>query len=106
MQQFIYTLKPIRLSMLTDGPNEREEEVLDNHVKYLAGLTEAGIVYTAGRTLTADENTFGIVMFSADDRGFAMQIMNADPAVQNGVMEATLYPYRVAVWSDKSPLAE
>lgn len=106
MQQFIYTIKPIRLGMLTDGPTERETEILDNHVKYLAGLTEAGIVFSAGRTLTTDESTFGVVMFQADDRGFAMQLMNADPAVQHGVMEATLFPYRIALWSDKNPLAD
>ena len=104
MQTFIYTLRPIRTSMLTEGPTEREEEVLDHHVKYLAGLTEAGIVYAAGRTATNDENTFGIVLFKADDRGFAMQIMNADPAVQHGVMEATLLPFRLAMWSDSNPM--
>lgn len=106
MQTFIYTLRPIRLSMLTDGPNEKETEILDNHVKYLAGLTEAGIVFTAGRTATTDANTFGLVLFRADDRGFAMQVMNADPAVQNGLMEATLSPFRFAMWSDRNPLAE
>jgi uncharacterized protein YciI len=106
MQHFIYQMKPIRLGMLKEGPTEQEQVILDNHVNYLAGLLEAGIILMAGRTLTADENTFGTVLFRADSQGQAHQIMSEDPVVKMGLMESTLYPYRIAMWTDKNPEEE
>jgi uncharacterized protein len=55
----------------------------------------------AGRTLTADENTFGIVVFVADSDADATELMQTDPAVSRGVMSAELFPFRVALWSTK-----
>ena len=44
-----------------------------------------------------DESTFGIAIFEAEDEATARTIMEADPAVKNGVMAASLYPYKVAL---------
>ena len=41
--------------------------------------------------------TFGIVIFYAQDKEEAQEIMAADPAVAQGVMQAALYPFRIAL---------
>ncbi len=52
-----------------------------------------GRLTLAGRT--QEEIPFGIVIFEAETE--ARAIMEGDPAVQAGVMSATLHPYRVAL---------
>lgn len=85
--------------MLTDGPTEREAQIVGEHFAYLSKLTGEGTVLMAGRTLNADEHTFGIVILIAATTEEARAIMNNDPAVKHGVMRAELFPYRVALWS-------
>lgn len=103
MAQFLYRLHPVRSGMLTEGPTEREADVIGAHFEYLSRLTEQGIVLMAGRTLTTDEATFGIVVFVARTSAEAEAIMNDDPAVRHGVMRAQLFPFRVALWSGSGP---
>ncbi len=38
----------------------------------------------------------GIVIFRAASEGAAREFMNGDPAVQKGVMKATMFPFKVA----------
>jgi uncharacterized protein YciI len=44
-----------------------------------------------------DEKTFGIVIIEVESEEEALNIMNNDPAVSEGVMTAELFPYRVAL---------
>jgi len=83
--------------MLTDKPAPAEDNILSEHFNYLRRLTEEGVVILAGRTLTADEDSFGVVIFEADNELAALQIKDNDPAVRFGVMSAKLYPYRIAL---------
>ena len=55
----------------------------------------------AGRTLTADDRTFGIAVLVSASESEAAQLMQNDPAVKQGVMKAELFPYQVALWSQK-----
>ena len=64
-QQFLYTIRPVRIEMLTEGPTARETEVISLHFDHLSELAAQGIVEFAGRTDTDDERTFGIVVFYA-----------------------------------------
>ncbi len=57
----------------------------------------------AGRTLNADERTFGIVIFQAPSEAAARDIMQSDPALKLGVMQAELFPYHIALWSPSGP---
>ena len=91
--------------MLSEGPTEQEALAVQAHFQYLQGLVEAGIVLMAGRTLTSDEHTFGIVVFEANSEEAAKEIVAADPAVKAEVMRAELFPYSVALWSQKGPTA-
>lgn len=106
MKQYLYRIHPTRPAMLTAGPTPREAAIVSEHFAYLQNLVEQGTVLMAGRTLNDDESTFGIVVFTSADDAAATALMQADPAVRQGVMHATLFPYRVALWSDKNPLAQ
>ena len=96
MPEFLYTVRPSRIEMLTDGPTSEEAHVLEAHARYVSGLASDGVVELAGRTQTADASTFGIVIFRAEDEHAARSIMEGDPAVEHGVMISELFPYRVA----------
>jgi uncharacterized protein len=104
--EFLYTVRPSRIEMLTAGPTQDEASALEGHAKYIAGLAANGVVELAGRTQTTDAATFGIVIFRAVDGEAARRIMEADPAVAQGVMEAELFPYRVAFRGKDGPAVE
>ena len=99
MEQYVYLLRPRRLAMLTEGPDEIEAEALAGHVAYLERLAQDGQVLLAGRTQTAEARTLGLVIFEAGSEEAAHAIMAGDPAVAAGVMSAELHPYRIAVIS-------
>jgi len=96
MNQYLYLLKPTRLGMVTEGPTESEQRIVTDHFNYLQQLLADGSAVLFGRTTNDDENTLGLVIFEAQDDGAAGAIMESDPAVQHGVMTATLLPYRIA----------
>ena len=95
--QWLYLLKPARLGMVTEGATPEEAETVSRHFAYLKELTEKGVMVIVGRTQNNDENTIGIAIFEAEDESAALRIMENDPAVSGGVMEATLYPYKIAL---------
>jgi uncharacterized protein YciI len=95
--EFLYKIQPVRLGMLTEGPTAEEQRIVSEHFEYLKGLTGAGVVLLAWRTLNTDSTSFGIVIFTAASEDEARRIMNDDPAVRQGVMKADLFPYRIAL---------
>lgn len=101
MNQWLYTLKPSRLGMLTEATVE-EMETVSRHFAYLKDLTAKGVMILMGRTQNNDESTFGICIFEAEDESAARMIMEADPAVAGGVMRAELYPYKIALMRGQS----
>ena len=98
MPPFIYVIKPVRPDMLADGPTEAEAAVVQDHFGYLSRLTDEGVVKMAGRTDTTGPESFGIVVFEAEDEESARAIMAADPAVAKHVMEAEFLPFRIALF--------
>ncbi len=97
MPEFLYKLQLVRRDMLRNGPTGAEQAIVAEHFTYLQDLTAKGVVILVGRTLTTDENTMGLAIFRAESEDAARQIMNGDPAVKNGVMTATLYPFKVVL---------
>jgi uncharacterized protein YciI len=55
----------------------------------------------AGRTQTTDEQTRGYVVLQAPDEKSARDLMLGDPAVEEGVMTAELFPFKVALWNSQ-----
>jgi uncharacterized protein YciI len=97
---FLYKIQPVRPEMLSVGPTPEEDQIIADHFAYLKHLTGAGVVLLAGRTLTADYSSFGIVILTAASEEEARRIMLADPAVHHRVMRAELYPFRLALLGD------
>lgn len=101
MPQFLYRIRPVRVAMLAEGPTNQEVSIIGEHFTYLAKLVEDGIVLMAGRTLNTDAQSFGIVVFVSESEPEARALMDGDPAVRQGLMEAELFPFTVALWSSK-----
>jgi len=100
-QQFIYILRVTPEFRDERNWTEKQLAVVGRHFERLARSRQ---VILAGRTTEALANTFGIVIFVADDAEAARKFMEHDPAVIAGLMSATLHPYTVAL--QREPLAE
>ncbi len=98
--QFLYRLTPARIEMVTAGPTAEEQEIVGEHFKHLQALTAQGVTLLVGRTQDNSARTFGIVILRADSEVQAREIMNSDPAVRRGIMQAELFPFRVALAGD------
>jgi uncharacterized protein YciI/N-acetylglutamate synthase-like GNAT family acetyltransferase len=104
MPQFLYRIQPARPAMLTEGPTPEEARLVGEHFAYLQGLAARGTLLLAGRTTGSGAATFGIAIYEAPGENEARAIMQADPAIRDGVFRAELFPYSVAVWSPHGPL--
>ena len=102
--QFLYKIQPTRSEMLSEGPTPEEDRTISAHFNYLKDLKEQGRLILAGRTLNDDPSSFGIVIFKAHSEAAAREVVDNDPAVNQGVMRAELYPYRVALITDERAL--
>ena len=96
-KQYLYRITPARPDMLTGGPTPQEAELISQHFAYLQELLARGDLVLAGRTQNTDETSFGIVIYEADSDEAADAIMMDDPSVRGGVMNAWMFPYRVAL---------
>lgn len=100
--EFLYRITPIRAEMLTEGPTEREADLISQHFSYLKSLLGKGTLILAGRTQNTDVSSFGIVIFRTTSEAEAKDIMANDPAVKHRVMRAELFPYKVALIENRA----
>ena len=94
MSEYLYRIQPTRPEMLSQGPSPEEGRLIGEHFAYLQDLVARGVVSFAGRTMDPDADAFGLVVFEACDEETALGIMQADPAVAAGVMQARLFPFK------------
>jgi len=104
MATWLIRLRPARPAMLTEGPTAEEQRRVGEHFAYLQELCREGVVHLAGRTQDSGPEGMGLVLLSAPDEATARAQMEADPAVQHGVFQAALFPYRVALFNPESLL--
>ncbi len=97
LSQFLYRVQPTRPEMLSEGSTPEESDIVGKHFAYLKDLAAQGTVILAGRTLNTDPSSFGIIIFLAKSETAAQAIVENDPAIQQGVMNAELFPYRIAI---------
>lgn len=95
--QFIYVLRVASRFHEAASWTEKENAVLGLHFNRLRKATESGQVILAGRSTEPLDKTFGVVIFEAANEEAARLFMNSDPAVEAGIMTATLHPYDVAL---------
>ena len=100
MPEYLYRIRPVRADMLLHGTTSAEDAVIEAHFAYPQAAVVQGVVLLAGRTLTTDPASFGIVILQAASEAEAETFMRADPAVSAGIMNAELYPFRVALLAD------
>ena len=91
---YLYTLRPTRLAMLTDGATADEQAAAARHWAYSQELLTRGVVVFAGRMLTRDAESVAIVVIRASSAENARAIVDGDPAVANGVFQAQLFPFQ------------
>lgn len=96
-QQFVYVLRVAPDYQDAGRWAATENAVVARHFERLAKAAQSGQVILAGRTVEGLAQTFGLVIFEADDAESARQFMASDPAVAAGLMHATLHPYAVAL---------
>jgi len=95
--QFIYHFEPIRPELVTepDAWTEEDNRIGEAHFAYLQKATQDGIVLLAGRS--QDGIGPAIVIFETDSEEAARSFMENDPFVADGLMRASLHPFRAAL---------
>ncbi|MDX1664380.1 MAG: YciI family protein [Candidatus Promineifilaceae bacterium] len=96
-QQFLYQFEAVRPEMVRD-PNAWTPDdvaVAEAHVAYLREATEIGTVILAGRSLDGVGPAIVIVEVASEEE--ARIFMEQDPFVREGLMRATLHPFRAAM---------
>ena len=93
MAEYLYLIHPFRHSFF-DAPTVEETAIMDEHYDYLKKAAEGGAVLLAG---PCTDETFGLVVFKAENDQTANAFMFADPSVKKNVMVAELHPLRVSI---------
>lgn len=93
MPEFIYLIHPFRQEFF-ENPTPQEDAVMEAHYEYLKQATEQGVVLLAGPCL---DETFGIVVLTAESESAARAFMLNDPCVKSNVMMAELHPMKVSL---------
>jgi uncharacterized protein YciI len=93
MAEFIYLIHPYRHEFF-ENPTELEEASVEAHYEYLKEAADQGTVLLAGPCL---DDTFGIVVFRAENEQDALDFMMNDPSVKSNVMMAELHPLKISL---------
>jgi uncharacterized protein YciI len=93
MPEYIYLIHPFRHAFF-DAPTPDEETIMEEHFVYLKQAANAGTVLLAG---PCTDNTFGLVIFHAENDDTANAFMFNDPSVKKNVMVAELHPLRISI---------
>jgi len=93
MPDFIYIIHPFRHGFF-DSPTPQEAVILDEHFQYLEKAAKAGTVLLAG---PCTDDTFGVVIFRAENMDAATTFMFTDPAIRSNVMVGELHPMRLSI---------
>jgi uncharacterized protein YciI len=95
MPEYIYLIHPLRVGFF-EQPTKEETAVMEEHFQYLKHAAETSRIILAGPCL---DDTFGIIVFRADDDAAAHAFMFNDPSVKKNVMMAELHPMRISLQS-------
>ena len=95
--QFLYQLKLIPTLLDESNWTDKENNIVQHHFEVLQSWQQQGKLILAGRTLIMDSFGFGIVILEVDSEEESTSLMESDPAIKEGIMTATLFPYRVAL---------
>lgn len=97
---FLYTLRPLRLAMLTEGATPEEQAIAARHWAYSQELLTRGTLVFAGRTMQRDPTTFAFAVVRAPSLDAARALAEGDPAVAGGVFGAEVFPFQPMLMGD------
>lgn len=89
-------LRPVRAGLPVE-PTEEESRIVGEHYEYLVRLRAEGKLVLAGPSHVAVGDSVGIVILDVDGDAEAQAIVDADPAIANGLMTGELRPLRISV---------
>jgi uncharacterized protein YciI len=93
MKEYLYLIHPYRHGFF-ESPTPEEETILDEHFDYLVRASKEGVVLLAG---PCTDDTFGLVVFRAENDAAANAFMFADPSVKKDLMVAELHPMHISI---------
>jgi uncharacterized protein YciI len=93
MTEYLYLIHPYRDGFF-EQPTPEEDIIMEEHFQYLQRAAEGGTVLLAGSCL---DNTFGIIVFLAENDEAAHAFMFTDPSVKKNVMMAELHPLHISM---------
>jgi uncharacterized protein YciI len=99
MPEFVYLIHPYRHGFF-DDPTPEENIVMEEHFDYLRKAAATGTVLLAGPCL---DDTFGLVVFRAENDKAANAFMFNDPSIKKDVMAAELHPMRISITGELKP---
>jgi uncharacterized protein len=91
--EFMYIIRPHKENF-AETMTEEDARIMGIHFEYLKDIHAKGTLILAGPVLTGE---MGIAIIEADSEEEARKIMENDPAVLNGIVTPSLYPYRVSL---------
>ncbi len=94
MPEYLYLLHPYRHGFF-ERPTPEESAIMEEHFAYLQQAAAQGRVLLAGPCL---DDTFGLVIFRAENDQAAQDFMFGDPSVEKNVMAAELHPLSISLW--------
>lgn len=96
---YCYILKLNPLFYRNEDWTEKEIELVGVHFNYLKDLTDKGIVFLAGRTISEPmtEKDLGIVIIEAESEEEAKSYMDNDPAIKGNLMSAEFFNFSLAL---------
>lgn len=97
--EFIYRITLIDRLYVEENWTMEDEKIVEEHLQHLTELKNQNKLVLAGKTHGLSEDTFGIVIFSADSLDEATKIMNRDPGIKKSIMIGHLQQYDVAVFN-------
>ena len=98
--QYLYRIAPARDGFLLESTLE-EDAIVSEHFQYLQTLTAQGVVLLAGRALHTDKTSHCLAVLETSAKEDARNLMENDPAMKAGVFRAELFPFSVALVSEK-----
>jgi uncharacterized protein YciI len=93
MPEYIYLIHPLRHEFY-ESPTPHEDAAMAAHYEYLKKAAAEGVLLLAGPCL---DETFGVVVFKADNDESARAFMFNDPSIISNVMMAELHPLRISL---------
>ena len=94
MNIYIYILKLTKRLYDDHAWTDNDNQIVEQHFYRLKHDFELGIVLSVGRTEDPKDDGFGLVIYQVKDDLDAKKYMENDPAVKEGLMTATYFPYK------------